>query len=426
MATSTGSQGRSRSWLRSKKVWVALVVPLGLAGLAGTLGASVLGPVPVRTETVRRTDVVRSVVATGRVLPPARVSLGTTLLGTVAEVGVDEGDRVEAGDILVRLESSELAAAVAGAEASVREARARLGSLRGAGARAATEDLRQAELTLAQAEDDAARLGRLASAGVVAGTAYEEARSRLDLARSRREQALARTAELTPRGSESAAARAAVDRAEASLAAARARLAQATVVAPAPGVVLRRAVEPGDVVTPGAVLLVLSRDGQTRVSVPIEERSLSGIAVGQRAEIAAEAYAGQTFDGEVARIAPLVDADRGTVEVELRVPDPPGFLLADMTVSVEVELDRRPDALALPTEAVLGRSSRRPRVLVVQDGVAVERPVTLGLESEQVVEVVSGLEEGLVVVVPGQRQVTAGQRVRPESEAGAGPSRGAS
>jgi HlyD family secretion protein len=105
-----------------------------------------------------------------------------------------------------------------------------------------------------------------------------------------------------------------------------------------------------------------------------------------------------------------VDARKGSVEVKLRVPEPPDFLKPDMTVSAEIEVGRRAVALVLPSEVVRDAGSR-PWVLVADDGRAVRRPVRLGLRGTGRVEVVEGLAAGDRVIPPAA-PVRAGQRVR--------------
>ena len=181
--------------------------------------------------------------------------------------------------------------------------------------------------------------------------------------------------------------------------------------APAAGVILRRSVEPGDVVPAGRSLLVLLRDGPVELTATPDERNLADLRLGQRARASAEAFPDRRFDAELSYLAPAVDAQRGTVEVRLRVPSPPPYLRPAMTVSVEVEVGRREAALTLPAEAVRDAATASPWVLVPSAGRAARREVRVGLRGEQVVEVTGGLREG-DAVIPASAAVTAGQRVR--------------
>lgn len=355
----------------------------------------------------------RTVVASGRVLSPARIEVGTTILGIVAQVAVEEGQVVRQGELMVTLEDDELTASVAAAEASVEQARMTLESIRRSGSPSAREALVQARLDAELADERLRRAERLTEAGVMTAADLDETRSRANTAQSRLRQA-----ELTARarggaGSERQAQVAALEAARANLEAARARLRRATVEAPADGVVLRREVEPGDVVQPGAVMIELARSGQNRISLPIDERNIAGIELGRRATVAAEAFPDRQFQAEIDFIAPIVEADRGTIEVRLRSLDPPEVLRVDMTVTVEIELEQRQNVLAVPVDALVAGPDGSPELLVAQQGVCVRRAVTLGERGSSLVEVVSGLRENEVVLLPGDLRLEEGQAVRP-------------
>jgi HlyD family secretion protein len=310
-----------------------------------------LGP-SVEVAPVVRRDVVQAVVASGRVAAPYRVDIGSQVVGTVAEVPVEQGDTVKAGQVLVRLESSE-----------------------------ARATLRQAEATLGNARAQFERNRRLQESGFIGKSALDDLRHNLEVA-------------------------------GANVAAARSRLAYATITAPRAGVLIARDVERGDVVQPGKVLMVLSPAGETQIVLQIDERNLSRLKLGQRALASADAYAQQRFAAELVYINPGVDPQRGTVEVKLRVPHPPGYLKQDMTVSADIEVGRSPGALSVPSEAVFDAAGTAPWVLRVAAGRAERRAVTLGLRGNGVAEIRSGLAEGDLVALPGSVRPTPGERVR--------------
>ena len=192
----------------------------------------------------------------------------------------------------------------------------------------------------------------------------------------------------------------------------------AGIVAPADGIILRRSAEPGDVVQPGQTLLVLARDGRTRLVVQVDENNLAHLAVGQLATASADAFAGQRFAAKVLSIAPSIDADRGTIEVKLEVPEPPTYLRPDMTVSVDIEVARRENVIALPLDALRDGSTTAPWVLVLEQRRAVRRPVAIGARTTDQVEIREGLTPGELVIVPGADVVAPGDRVRPKPAGG--------
>jgi HlyD family secretion protein len=381
-----------------------LLLPLGIV-----LGRLAAGE-KVRTVGVVRAPLVETVISTGRVITPARVALGAVMAGTAARVAVEEGDRVRAGQVLVVLDDVQQRAALAQAEQGVLEADARLDQLERVGRPVADQVLRQASanLELAAAEHERAR--RLFAEGFYNQSRLDEARRALDNARSAREAAEAQARANRPDGADVRLARVRQARARAALELARARLADTRVRAPSDGQVLRKLVEPGDVVTAGRVLLEMAAAGETQVLLQIDEKNLGRLRIGQRASVLADAYPERPFQAGLFFIAPGVDARKGSVEVKLRVPEPPDFLKPDMTVSAEIEVGRRDAALVLPSE-VLRDAGGRPWVLVADDGRAVRRPVRLGLRGTGRVEVVEGLAAG-DRVIPPEAPARAGQRVR--------------
>jgi HlyD family secretion protein len=371
-------------------------IALGAAAVVGlALAVRAALPDAVRAVSLESRDVVRTLVLVGRVRPPSRAGLGASVAGTMREVGVREGDRVRRGQVLAVLEDREARAMVAQAEAGVAEA--------AASARAAVE---VAENEAAQAERDLERARAMLREGARTRQQVEQAEQRAADARSRLEAARAADGDGPP---------AAVARARAELAAARARLALTRIEAPADGVILTRAVEPGDAVQPGRVLLEMAFDGPWELVVYPAEENLGQIHVDADATASADAYPERTFAARVSLVAPAVDPAQGTVEVRLSVPDAPDYLRPSMTVSVNIEAGRRDDAPVLPEDAVRGLGTPDPWVAVVEDGHLVRRKVEVGLRAERWVEIRSGLAPGEAVVPPdGSPDV--GARVRIANE----------
>lgn len=402
---------RTTSFLRRHlgKLVFLLLLALGI-----TYGAvqSALGP-RVEVVAAARRELVDKIVASGRVRQPARIEIGSLMLGTVAKGAVDEGDRVKAGDLLIELVDLEARAQVAQARAGVDLAEARIGQVRSVSSRTADEALRQAEINLAQAEREIERTRALVQSGALAQDALDRDQRALDLARSQRDAAATQAQSAGARGSESRLAFASLGQARAALLAAEARLAQTRILAPADGVILTRSVEPGAVVQPGAKLLSLAKDGPPELLVEPDEKALAHLRPGQRAIASADAFPAETFQATVKSIAPAVDAARGTVEVKLSTESPPPVLRPDMTVSVEIEVDRRAGALVLPAEAVRNPSSKAPWVLAVQGGRAERREIKLGIAGEGSVEIAAGLAEGEQVILPSAGPIEPGRKVRP-------------
>jgi len=365
----------------------------------GVLGAVVLGVVAVRalvppqvqTVSLESRELVRTLVLVGRVRPLSSAELGSTTAGTVREVLVREGDRVSRGDVLVILEDREARAALAQARAAFAEVSATVES-----------NVDQLEREAELAQRDFERIQAVFAVGGRSAQQVEQAEQRAGDAHSRLEAAKAAAA-----GSENAA----VAQARANLDAARARMALTRVEAPADGVVLRRSVEPGDAVQPGRALLAVAADGPSELVVFPSEDNLQELAGGDSAIASADAYPDSLFAAVVSFIAPTVDADQGTVEVRLTVPEAPPYLLPEMTVSVNIETGRVRGAQVLPASAVRGLGTNDPWVAVVRSGVLERQDVVVGLRGDSLVEIRSGLESSQAVVPPdGSPEV--GARVR--------------
>jgi HlyD family secretion protein len=392
-----------------KKKIAAGAVVLALAGYWVAL--LILGPKVEVVEAVRR-EVVQAVVATGRIESPFRVDIGAQVVGTVVRVPVEQGQAVAAGQTLIELDAAEAHALVRQAEAAVIQAESRLRQLRELQLPVASQSLRQAQANYANARAQFERNRKLFDSGFIGQSVLDESQRNLDVAQTQVDTARKQVDAAGPHGSDYALAVAAREQANAGLQAARARLAYTRIVAPTTGTLIARNVEHGDVVQPGKTLMVLAPAGETQIVVQIDERNIGKLRLGQPALASADAYPEKRFACEVAYINPGVDAQRGTVEVKLRVPEPPQYLRQDMTVSVDIEVARSPGALALPADAVRDATGAAPWVLLVEGGRAVRRKVELGLRGTGWVEIRSGLSAG-DRVVPAGAPIQPGTRLRP-------------
>lgn len=366
--------------MRAPKKWTIAVVAVLVVGLVAWGIAALRGPVLPGYE-VQAGPMVQNVVATGRVASPSRVQVGAEIAGLVLERRVMDGDRVAPGDVLVILRARDL-------EARRDEARAALDALREADRPDAEARLRQASADLAQAERAHARRRELAERQLVARESVEQAAQAEVAARAGAEQARlalqalsggAREAQLRER-----------------LQATEAELSRAEIRATASGVVLTRAVEPGDTVVPGDVLLEIAVDAPGEILLPLDEKNLSMLAVGQSAICIADAFPGRPFRATVHHVAPGIDPARGTVDVRLRLDPAADFVRQDMTVTATILTGSRDQALAVPNDALIDTDagSDQASVLVLRGGRLQRTPVRLGLRGLALSEVVEGLQEG--------------------------------
>lgn len=382
---------------------------------AGVVAAVLLLRAPqVEALEAQMAPLVRTLQFSARVATLSRVNVGSTATGRVAQVLVVEGQQVQAGQVLVQLETGELQAALAQAGAAEKQAQARLTGLRSTGRVAATAQLTQAQATLRAAESDLARTRQLVAQEFLSAATLDDKQRAVGVARGQLAGAQAQAGANNDGGTDIVQAQAQLAQAVAATAAAQVRLAQAAVRAPTAARVLTRAVEPGQIVQPGAALLSLALAGPTQLVAQVDERFLDQLRVEQKASVVADAFAGQPFAARVLSIAPAVDAQRGAIEVKLALSgEAPPFLREDMTLSVDVETGRRDKALVLPLRALRGAATgNTATVLVAQDGRAENRALRLGLRTLEAVEVLDGLREGEPVLLGSDIQD--GSRVRPK------------
>jgi HlyD family secretion protein len=392
----------------SRRSIVTLVVLVAL--VAGMLGWWTTRSVAVSGVTVRTAPLVRTLQFSARVVTSSRVDIGSTLTGRVLQVAVTEGAQVKKGDLLVELESDELRAALDQARANERQATARLSGLRSTGRNGAQAAVAQADSVLLAAQAELKRTQALVAKGYISEARLDETLRAVAVAEAQRDSARAQMTANAEQGTDITQAQAQLALASAAIAAAKARLAQAVLTAPADAKVLSRAVEPGQIVQPGRALLSLALASRLQLFAQVDERYLDQLRVGQTASVVADAFPDQRFAARVQSIAPLVDAQRGAVEVKLSLPpQPPDFLKEDMTLSVEVETARREGALVVPIGALRGDDASATAVLWIEVGGQVEeRKVRTGIRSLDAVEVLEGLSVGDKVLIgaspnPGSR-----------------------
>ncbi|CEG52576.1 Membrane fusion protein [Stutzerimonas xanthomarina] len=338
---------------------------------------------------------VQRVVASGEVDSQSLAQVGSEITGVIAVRHVREGDAVKAGDLLLELRDDEQ-------RARLREAEAALRQLIDSSRPQAQATLREAQNNLEQADRELQRRETLFERKLLASEALEQARRATLTARVVRDRARFAAAAVGEGGSEEQVLRQRLE-------AARANLAKARIHAQVDGIVQTREVEPGDLVQPGRTLLTIARSGSSEILLPLDEKNLAPIELGQAARIIADAYPDRVLPARVSFIAPSVDTARGTIDVHLDLLEPADFLRQGMTVSVDIETGRREQALVLPNDALRARDGTRAQVLRVNDGVVERVGVRLGMLGTALSEVSEGLAAGDLVLIGDAEE---GQRVR--------------
>ena len=389
---------------------------------------------PVTTAAAISGDVIARVIATGTVTSIRDAKLGSKLSGRIAEVLVDEGARVSAGTPLVRLDTNDLLAQQAQAQASVAAARAQLQKVV-TGARPeerqqSTDAVKQARANLDSAQASVRwaqmtvdRDRALQAQGAISQQDLDQATTQLRVAQAQAAQAqaaydsAAQNASLVrigARDEDIQAARAQLAQSQAALAAIQVQLHDATIYAPFAGTITKREVEPGQIVSPATTatnpLLVLSQvdDVYAEFVVPAQHRF--ELRQGQPAQLAVDGLPGQVFQGQVELVRPAADAPSRTFGVRILVHNTAGALRPGMFARGAITTGVRHNVLQIPEGAVV-TAATGPMVFVVRDGHAVRHAVTLGERHDGRVDVTAGLAAGDAVVIQGQDGLTDNQPV---------------
>jgi RND family efflux transporter MFP subunit len=337
--------------------------------------------VPVTVGTIQS-----SLEISGTLAPRTRVGVKPKLPGRLERILVDIGDRVAQGQVIATIDRGEVDAQVDAAVAAVGVAKAGVES---------------AEATLANAMTEHDRAKTLFEAGALP-------RQRLDAADTAHRAAVAQRN----------LANANLAQAEAAVRRAREVQRDTTLYAPLSGVVVERNYDPGAI--PGDRPVVVVADiRQLKLEAGVSELEAGRLKTGLPAVISVQAKPGETFNGELAAIAPEVDQRNRHFAIEVRVANRDSSLLAGMYATARLVLAKADNVLTIPREAVATRDGKRVALKVTGETAAAV-PVVEGLSDGRLVQIVSGLAAGDQVVADARRQFAADARIRPVPQAAAG------
>jgi HlyD family secretion protein len=308
----------------------------------------------------------------GEVMPEKSATVRAEIVGRVLEVKHRRGERVKSGDVVVALDAGDL-------DARLQQSQAMLAARRAS--------LAQADARAEVAKRNAETERRLADKGAMAARAAEDA------------EAQAREADAAVR-----AARADLDNAQAALAVAKVARSHSLLTAPFDGLLADVLVDPGDELSPGAVVFDLVDDSRLHVEATLDEADIGRVKVGQRASLRLDALPGRPIAGAVSKLDPTVRRDEKgarTLRIEVEVSDLREAIAAGvrpgMSANVDVTVAEKHDVLSLPTNVIVGRGTKRS-VFLVDNGVARERAIQVGIASWERTEIVAGLQQGDRVV----------------------------
>jgi RND family efflux transporter MFP subunit len=363
---------------RRRPRWVkwSIGVALAAAVVAALAIRSATAPVTVDVATVTTAFPSQGFTvlnATGRVVAWRKAAISTKATGRLEWLGVQEGSRVKAGQVIARLESLDVSAARDSAQAAVTAARA---------------NLEQGEAEAREAESAYQRARDLYAQKFISESA-------LDTARARAEKSRASVSSL----------RAAIGVAEANVRSASVSVEQTLIRAPFDGIVLTKNANVGDIITPfssaadskGAVVNMADMD-TLEVEADVSEASISRISVGMPTEIQLDAYPDLRLLGEVSRIVPTVDRSKATLLVKVTLREKDSRVLPDMSAKVGFlervpAADERKAVTAVRPEAVARRGTASVVFVLDKDGKVKETPVTTARRLGDLLEI-SGAKAG--------------------------------
>lgn len=347
----------------------------------------------VELAQVSRASMDEEVTVVGNLVGDATVSVVPRVAGRLQDISVRLGDSVRRGQRIAKIEDFEIVEQVKQAEAAQEVSRA---------------TIRQREADLTLAETNLSRSRSLFERDLLPKQTlddnearHQSALAQLDLARAQNTQSNARLDEL------------------------RINLANTIITSPVNGFVARRAADPGAFVSQNAPIVDVVDITRVRLVANIVERDLRRLVAGNPTSVQVDAFPGETFEGFIARVSPVLDPATRTAPIEIEVPNADFRLKPGMYARVGIRTDTKSDALVLPANALVDLGGRRG-VFVPVNNQALFRIVQVGREVRDVAEVLGGIEEGDTVITTGSGSLRDGDTIvlPGESPGGGGPDAG--
>ena len=387
-------------------------------------------PILVEVTAVTQGDVSKEIRFTGSVEANTEVKVYPKTSAIIQEMKVSLGDTIKKDRLIAVLESDELRAQVAQAQAALEVVQAKWAQMN-VGARseeiAQSEDLVvKATANLKNVEHNYRRMKVLFERGTVAERQFESAELEYAVAKADLNSAQERLDMLLEGATKEdrQALQAQVNQARAALDLARIRLSYTRITSPIDGTISERLFDAGDLAVPTKTLVTVVQMDTVKVIVYVPENQIRFMAPGLQAQLTVAAYPGQVFCGKIDTVSPTLNPATRMFYVEIKVINKDRLLRPGMFAAVSLSVDPHPNALLVPKEAVLYREQYLENtvnseteigqvnyVFVVEDGTVHMRKVSLGHESDTMVEVCDGVTMGEQVVIRGLNQLNDGDRV---------------
>ncbi|HZQ68257.1 MAG TPA: efflux RND transporter periplasmic adaptor subunit [Terriglobales bacterium] len=427
-------EGEAPLWARRYILGgIAVIVVLGIAALAYRLLSSDAPEV----ETVRAaapSSEVGGVVlsASGYIVAHHKINVNSKVTGRVKWIGVEKGDKVKEGQVLVRLEDDEFRAQYDQARGATENAQAYLLQLQN-GSR--PEEIQQAQHNLDEARATLAndklmldRTRELTAQGVLSKQALDDATARFE-ADQQRVQSLSQSfqlAKIGPRAEEIARAKGTLLQAQGQEAYAKSLLDATIIRAPVTGTILERTAEKGELVTaqfasgaaggPQGQVVALADLDDLQVELDIAQDDFSKLGAHQKGVMTTDAFPDRKYEGQIAEISPEADRQKATVQVKVQILNPDSYLRPDMNATVKFLAnenkagDSQPKGVFVPTTAVRDREGKKI-VLLAFNGKVLTREVQV-LSQRSGGLLVSGLNGGEDVITSGPQNLKDGDKIK--------------
>ena len=368
-----------------------LVILVALAGVVYWLR---FRPVPVHGYRISKGEIVAEVMGTGTLESRMQTAVSSKISGRIVALLVDQGDRVEAGQVLVRLDDSELVQQVEIARSALAAAKAAVDRVEA--------DERRTKAVMDKVLRDHERNRRLFANKSISVNEIENSEKSLTVAEA--DFASARAASVEKKKN--------LIVAQNTLDYNLARLDDTVIKAPFNGLIVRRDREPGDVVVPGSSIFVLISTQELWIRAWVDETDLAKLSPGQASRIVFRSEPDHPYPGKVARLGRETDRETRQFVVDVEVNALPVNWSVGQRAEVYIQTVRKTDVVVVPLRFLL-RNKDRVGLYLADGGRASWRPLNIGVRGREAVEVLGGLAPGDTVITSvGPREITDGRRVK--------------
>ena len=372
--------------------------------------------IPVRTALVEKGEVNSFLKVTGVVEANETVRVTSEIMGQAKEIKVKDSEEIKKGDVLIVLGNEQIKIQVAQAQATLDSIQASYDKIK-SGAR--PQEIKQAESAVLQAkinrdgaEENYLRMEKLFSEKAISEQQYEQAKNQYEIADAQYQSAR-ESYELVIEGASEEDLKsfeAQVRQAKAALDIAKYQLKNTQITAPISGKATSITVSSGEMISPSMPLLTLIDISRIFVKVGISEKDISKIKIGQTVVLEIDAFPEEIFKGEVVSKGVAVDQISKTLEVKIEILQPEVDIPIGVFARGDILVKTNKNALIIPSSA-LSRKKDGIYVYVIEEGIARQKEVELGIIQDERIEILAGLSVGQEIVVSGNQELEDGLEV---------------